>query len=148
MLCGKWETFPREFAKCRRCRKAKYCCKDCQSRAWSDGHRFWCSARDEEGESSAHAAGSHGARNDPYDAPSATGQTLTGDESGDGATGSGGSRQDRVERRQARERERQRVTAAAAAAVAALMPNTSLGAAAAASRYVNPNGPSVRPPSH
>ncbi|KAF8834640.1 hypothetical protein BDN67DRAFT_975886 [Paxillus ammoniavirescens] len=23
MLCGKWETHPREFAKCRRCRKAR-----------------------------------------------------------------------------------------------------------------------------
>ena len=41
MSCGKWESFPREFAKCRRCRKAKYCSKDCQSRAWSEGHRFW-----------------------------------------------------------------------------------------------------------
>lgn len=48
--CGKWETFPREFAKCRRCRKAKYCGKECQSRAWSEGHRFWCSAKEEEGE--------------------------------------------------------------------------------------------------
>lgn len=46
MLCGKWESFPREFAKCRRCRKAKYCGKECQSRAWSEGHRFWCSARE------------------------------------------------------------------------------------------------------
>lgn len=41
MVCGKWEKFPRQFAKCRRCRKAKYCSKECQSRAWSDGHRFW-----------------------------------------------------------------------------------------------------------
>jgi hypothetical protein len=41
MTCGKWESFPREFAKCRRCRKAKYCSKECQSRAWSEGHRFW-----------------------------------------------------------------------------------------------------------
>ena len=39
MVCGKWETFPREFAKCRRCRKAKYCGKECQSKAWADGHR-------------------------------------------------------------------------------------------------------------
>ena len=46
VLCGKWESFPREFAKCRRCRKAKYCGKECQSRAWSEGHRFWCSARE------------------------------------------------------------------------------------------------------
>ncbi|ORY35734.1 hypothetical protein BCR39DRAFT_460837 [Naematelia encephala] len=41
MSCGRWESFPREFAKCRRCRKAKYCSKDCQSKAWSEGHRFW-----------------------------------------------------------------------------------------------------------
>ncbi|KAH7884857.1 hypothetical protein F5I97DRAFT_1812282 [Phlebopus sp. FC_14] len=46
MLCGKWESYPREFAKCRRCRKAKYCGKECQSTAWSEGHRFWCSAKD------------------------------------------------------------------------------------------------------
>ncbi|KZT58131.1 MYND domain-containing protein, partial [Calocera cornea HHB12733] len=42
MSCGRWEEFPREFAKCRRCRKAKYCGKECQSRAWAEGHRFWC----------------------------------------------------------------------------------------------------------
>lgn len=42
MSCGRWETFPREFAKCRRCRKAKYCSKECQSKAWQEGHRFWC----------------------------------------------------------------------------------------------------------
>ncbi|KAH8829321.1 hypothetical protein DL96DRAFT_1597665 [Flagelloscypha sp. PMI_526] len=47
MLCGKWESYPREFAKCRRCRKAKYCGKECQSLAWSEGHRFWCSAKSE-----------------------------------------------------------------------------------------------------
>ncbi|KAI0031123.1 hypothetical protein K488DRAFT_35573, partial [Vararia minispora EC-137] len=46
MLCGRWETYPREFAKCRRCRKAKYCGKECQSTAWSEGHRFWCSVKD------------------------------------------------------------------------------------------------------
>jgi len=39
MLCGAWEKFPREFAKCRRCRKAKYCSKSCQSKAWQGGHR-------------------------------------------------------------------------------------------------------------
>ncbi|KAF9016140.1 hypothetical protein BDZ89DRAFT_1166425 [Hymenopellis radicata] len=50
MLCGRWETVPREFAKCRRCRKAKYCGKECQSTAWSEGHRFWCSAREENDE--------------------------------------------------------------------------------------------------
>lgn len=45
MQCGKWEHFPREFAKCRRCRKAKYCSKSCQSKAWADGHRWWCVER-------------------------------------------------------------------------------------------------------
>lgn len=45
MTCGKWETQPREFAKCRRCRKAKYCSKSCQSKAWADGHRWWCVER-------------------------------------------------------------------------------------------------------
>ncbi|KAI7858972.1 hypothetical protein BDC45DRAFT_498001 [Circinella umbellata] len=45
MRCGKWEKKPREFAKCRRCRKAKYCSKACQSVAWSDGHRWWCVER-------------------------------------------------------------------------------------------------------
>ncbi|RXK42433.1 hypothetical protein M231_00423 [Tremella mesenterica] len=47
MDCGKKETVAREFSKCRKCRKAKYCSKECQSMAWAEGHRFWCSARDE-----------------------------------------------------------------------------------------------------
>ncbi|KAG2225581.1 hypothetical protein INT45_013692 [Circinella minor] len=45
MHCGKWERYPREFAKCRRCRKAKYCSKACQSKAWAEGHRWWCVER-------------------------------------------------------------------------------------------------------
>jgi hypothetical protein len=57
MLCGVWEKYPREFAKCRRCRKAKCawrhlarrhvdliartdCSKSCQSKAWQGGHRY------------------------------------------------------------------------------------------------------------
>ncbi|KAL9940048.1 hypothetical protein V8E36_000753 [Tilletia maclaganii] len=44
MLCGRWEAFPREFAKCRRCRKAKYCSKQCQSKGWAMGHRYWCNS--------------------------------------------------------------------------------------------------------
>ncbi|KAL1921601.1 uncharacterized protein VTP21DRAFT_11317 [Calcarisporiella thermophila] len=55
MACNQWERYQREFAKCRRCRKAKYCSKQCQSRAWSDGHRWWCVERP----SSALAAGSN-----------------------------------------------------------------------------------------
>ncbi|KAG0168542.1 hypothetical protein DFQ28_004791 [Apophysomyces sp. BC1034] len=52
MQCGKWERYPREFAKCRRCRKAKYCSKICQSRAWNDGHRWWCVERSQAGQTS------------------------------------------------------------------------------------------------
>ncbi|PGG98022.1 hypothetical protein AJ79_09014 [Helicocarpus griseus UAMH5409] len=39
--CGKWEEFQRQFAKCRRCRRTKYCSKDCQKFAWVY-HRHWC----------------------------------------------------------------------------------------------------------
>ncbi|KAL8823475.1 MAG: hypothetical protein Q9191_005821 [Dirinaria sp. TL-2023a] len=39
--CGKWEKFTRQFAKCRRCRRTKYCSKDCQKNAWVY-HRHWC----------------------------------------------------------------------------------------------------------
>jgi MYND finger len=39
--CGKWEHYPREFAKCRRCRRTKYCSKECQKMAWVY-HRHWC----------------------------------------------------------------------------------------------------------
>ncbi|KAJ2725732.1 hypothetical protein GGI07_001100 [Coemansia sp. Benny D115] len=45
LKCQKWETHPNEFAKCRRCRKAKYCSKVCQSKAWQEGHRNWCAER-------------------------------------------------------------------------------------------------------
>lgn len=39
--CGKWEEFQRQFAKCRRCRRTKYCSKGCQKSAWVY-HRHWC----------------------------------------------------------------------------------------------------------
>lgn len=39
--CGKWEKFPREFLKCRRCKRTKYCSRDCQMKAWHC-HRNWC----------------------------------------------------------------------------------------------------------
>ena len=32
--CGKWEEWQRQFAKCRRCRRTKYCSKECQKNAW------------------------------------------------------------------------------------------------------------------
>ena len=41
--CGKWEELPRQFAKCRRCRRTKYCSKECQKSAWVF-HRHWCVA--------------------------------------------------------------------------------------------------------
>jgi len=50
--CGKWEEYTRQFAKCRRCRRTKYCSKECQKGAWGS-HRFWCVAADQQdGESS------------------------------------------------------------------------------------------------
>lgn len=56
--CGKWEEYTRQFAKCRRCRRTKYCSKECQKGAWGS-HRFWCVAADEgkEGEHSRHHQG-------------------------------------------------------------------------------------------
>lgn len=39
--CNKWEEWPRQFAKCRRCRRTKYCSKECQKNAWVF-HRHWC----------------------------------------------------------------------------------------------------------
>ena len=39
--CGKWEKYPREFLKCRRCKRTKYCSRDCQMKSWHC-HRNWC----------------------------------------------------------------------------------------------------------
>lgn len=39
--CGKWEKYPREFSKCRRCKRTKYCSRECQMKAWHC-HRNWC----------------------------------------------------------------------------------------------------------
>ena len=103
MLCGRWETFPREFAKCRRCRKAKYCGKDCQSTAWSEGHRFWCSAKDPEDDGDHHHH--HGERR--------TGAGTTGDSRAPAitTTTSGGTITGRTERRADRDRQRTVVSA-------------------------------------
>ncbi|EEB05886.1 zf-MYND type zinc finger protein [Schizosaccharomyces japonicus yFS275] len=43
LMCDKWEEHNRQFAKCRRCRRTKYCSKRCQHQAWP-GHRRWCKA--------------------------------------------------------------------------------------------------------
>ena len=86
VLCGRWETFPREFAKCRRCRKAKYCGKDCQSTAWSEGHRFWCSAKDPDDDGDHHhhhgerrsGTGTIGDSRAPVITTTTSGGTITG----------------------------------------------------------------------
>jgi hypothetical protein len=98
VLCGRWEAYPREFAKCRRCRKAKYCGKECQSTAWSEGHRFWCSAKDVEDENTAgnHGHGHHGGSQNAHGGGE-------GNPEGDEEDGGG-----RRERRERRERERER----------------------------------------
>lgn len=85
-MCGRWESFPREFAKCRRCRKAKYCGKECQSIAWSEGHRFWCSAKDNDDDADREGQGD-------------SSRTA-------GATATSSSAAARAERRAAREQER------------------------------------------
>lgn len=39
--CGKWEEYPKQFAKCRRCKRTKYCSRECQLKSWNY-HRYWC----------------------------------------------------------------------------------------------------------
>lgn len=110
VLCGRWEQYPREFAKCRRCRKAKYCGKECQSTAWSEGHRFWCSARDADEEGGDKERGGETAQ------PTQAHHTQIIDEAGDirlvpngDATGTANQVSPRAERAARRERERERM---------------------------------------
>ncbi|KAF2216402.1 hypothetical protein CERZMDRAFT_33317 [Cercospora zeae-maydis SCOH1-5] len=56
--CGKWEEFTRQFAKCRRCRRTKYCSKECQKGAWGS-HRFWCVAAEDNRDGEQGASGEH-----------------------------------------------------------------------------------------
>lgn len=53
--CGKWEEFPKQFAKCRRCKRTKYCSKACQLKAWNY-HRHWCVPPNHSSRSSATSA--------------------------------------------------------------------------------------------
>ena len=57
--CGKWEEYTRQFAKCRRCRRTKYCSKECQKGAWGS-HRFWCVAAEPGDGEQGSSEGRHG----------------------------------------------------------------------------------------
>lgn len=56
--CGKWEEYTRQFAKCRRCRRTKYCSKECQKGAWGS-HRFWCVAAEDSREGEPGSSSEH-----------------------------------------------------------------------------------------
>ncbi|RUS16068.1 hypothetical protein BC937DRAFT_91637 [Endogone sp. FLAS-F59071] len=79
LACGRWERYPREFAKCRRCRKAKYCSKQCQSKAWSEGHRWWCVERPHSGAGGG-SSGGDGVPSNPAAGANGGIATPTGDE--------------------------------------------------------------------
>ncbi|KAJ1849893.1 hypothetical protein LPJ70_000172 [Coemansia sp. RSA 2708] len=66
LKCQRWESHPNEFAKCRRCRKAKYCSKQCQSSAWQEGHRDWCTERSPTAAAAAAAASDADAAAQPH----------------------------------------------------------------------------------
>ncbi|KAJ1824549.1 hypothetical protein LPJ60_000692 [Coemansia sp. RSA 2675] len=71
--CQRWELHPNDFAKCRRCRKAKYCSKACQSSAWQEGHRNWCNERNPS------STGNHGSMDgDAAAVAAAAAATVTG----------------------------------------------------------------------
>ncbi|SCV01591.1 LAME_0G17216g1_1 [Lachancea meyersii CBS 8951] len=69
--CGKWEDYPKRFAKCRRCKRTKYCSRECQLQSWHY-HRYWCQ---EVGSSSAgHGSATNASeRTTPNQPQSATG---------------------------------------------------------------------------
>jgi hypothetical protein len=76
--CGKWEKYPREFLKCRRCKRTKYCSRECQIRAWHC-HRNWCIPSN--GSTSTTTTTTNQTDSTQPNLPSAT--TLTGEDDGD-----------------------------------------------------------------
>ncbi|KAG8907174.1 hypothetical protein FRB99_005146 [Tulasnella sp. 403] len=129
MVCGKWETYPREFAKCRRCRKAKYCGKECQSKAWADGHRFWCSSRDAEAADAAAAQADAEAANN---APSPNPNASSGGESSATGAATGGAQT------------RHRTTAGLSGSASTTRHRTSNGSAASTERTRSHHNPSTQ----
>ncbi|KAK7046818.1 hypothetical protein R3P38DRAFT_84348 [Favolaschia claudopus] len=128
MLCGRWEEYPREFAKCRRCRKAKYCGKECQSTAWSEGHRFWCSAKEGDDAPDVTAAAASNAANNIV--PSTSNATITADATDpNSAVPVGAERRERRERYAARERERLSAATTTAAVAGSVAGTTAADAA-------------------
>ncbi|KAJ7931109.1 hypothetical protein B0H13DRAFT_857557 [Mycena leptocephala] len=104
--------------------EAKYCGKECQSTAWSEGHRFWCSAKEGDDAPDANAASSASNM-----ATSASNATITPDAPDPNAIiPVGAERRERRERYAARERER----LAAAATVNAILGGPANGGTTAA----------------
>lgn len=64
--CGKWET-DRKFSKCRRCRRAKYCSRECQLASW-EHHKYWCQPASESSTSSTSSKHHHHRRSRNPDA--------------------------------------------------------------------------------
>ncbi|KAH8112518.1 hypothetical protein DFH11DRAFT_1879273 [Phellopilus nigrolimitatus] len=113
-------SFPQEFAKCLRCKNANYCRKECQSRGWNGGRRFWCSAR--EGDDIAEGRSGVGQEGDGDSAEGAVVSVDVGSGSGAGGRTVSTVAHDMVERRLAWDRECQRLASAAAAALAGMQP--------------------------
>lgn len=86
MNCGKWEQYAREFAKCRRCRRAKYCSKACQSASWGNGHKFWCHKQSSEERQSTRTTHSHNNRRSTTTSTT-TPPTTRNDQAGVDSTG-------------------------------------------------------------
>ncbi|KAI9216572.1 hypothetical protein BC828DRAFT_393283 [Blastocladiella britannica] len=42
--CSHTEPAPNSFARCARCRTVRYCSRECQVSAWTQGHRYWCAS--------------------------------------------------------------------------------------------------------
>uniref|UniRef100_A0A060T8T9 ARAD1D10142p n=1 Tax=Blastobotrys adeninivorans TaxID=409370 RepID=A0A060T8T9_BLAAD len=74
--CGKWEEYPRQFAKCRRCKRTKYCSKACQLKAWNL-HRFWCVPSNGPSTSGSSSSRSHSHRHEESEAANAAASAST-----------------------------------------------------------------------